>query len=142
MLLRDLMDGDIEAFTVDYDPNGSLVTTHESQGTDMGLYGGLLGWQAHDERLENYQQGIREAGIHIQVNYLSYGAEHPNTYRMTIANAETSHTMTAISTGGGMIEVQKNRRRRRLHRRRFSRTADLRARPASAGHQPAAQPYV
>lgn len=107
LLLRDLMDGDIETFTVDYDPNGSLVTTHESQGTDMGLYGGLLGWQAHDERLENYQQGIREAGIHIQVNYLSYGAEHPNTYRMTIANAETSHTMTAISTGGGMIEVQK-----------------------------------
>ena len=107
LLLRDLIDGDIETFTVDYDPNGSLVTTHESQGTDMGLYGGLLGWQAHDERMENYREGIREAAIDIQVNYLSYGAEHPNTYRMTIANAQTSHTMTAISTGGGMIEVQK-----------------------------------
>ncbi len=107
LLLRDLIGGDIDTFTVDYDPNGSLVTTHESQGTDMGLYGGLLGWQAHDERMENYREGIREAGIHIQVNYLSYGAQHPNTYRMTIANAQTSHTMTAISTGGGMIEVQK-----------------------------------
>ncbi len=106
LLLRDLIGGDIRQFTVDYDPNGSLVTTHESQGTDMGLYGGLLGWQAHDERMENYQDGIREAGIDIQVNYLDYGAEHPNTYRMTIANDQTSHTMTAISTGGGMIEVQ------------------------------------
>ena len=54
LLLRDLIDGDIVEFTVDYDPNGSLVTTHKSQGTDMGLYGGLLGWQSHDERMENY----------------------------------------------------------------------------------------
>ena len=107
LLLRDLMDGDIDNFIVDYDPNGSLVTTHESQGTDMGLYSGLLGWQADNERMENYQDGIRDAGIDIQVNYLSYGATHPNTYRMKISNAEISHTMTAISTGGGMIEVQK-----------------------------------
>ena len=68
LLLRDLIDGDIQSFTVDYDPNGSLVTTHESQGTDMGLYGGLLGWQAHDERMEAYQDGIREAGIDITSN--------------------------------------------------------------------------
>lgn len=107
LLIRDLMGGDIESFTVDYDPNGSLVTTHESQGTDMGLYGGLLGWEAHDDRMENYQEGIREAGINIQVNYLSYGAEHPNNYRMTISNSDMTHTMSAISTGGGMIEVQK-----------------------------------
>ena len=46
LLLHDLMDGDIGLVEIDYDPNGSLVTTHESQGTDMGLYGGLLGWQA------------------------------------------------------------------------------------------------
>ena len=29
---------------------GSLVT-HASRGTDMGLYGGLLGWQVGDERM-------------------------------------------------------------------------------------------
>ena len=46
LLLRDLMKCDISSISIDYDPNGSLVTTHESQGTDMGLYGGLLGWQA------------------------------------------------------------------------------------------------
>ena len=28
----DLMDSDIKSVTVDYDPNGSLVTTHLSQG--------------------------------------------------------------------------------------------------------------
>jgi L-serine dehydratase len=106
LLLRNLIDGDIEEVVINYDPNGSLVTTHESQGTDMGLYGGLLGWQAHDERMEKYREGIQEAGIDIKVNYISYGAAHPNTYQIMISNAQISHTMTAISTGGGMIEVQ------------------------------------
>ncbi len=107
LLLRDLIAADIETVVIDYDPNGSLVTTHESQGTDMGLYGGLLGWQADDARMESYKAGIQAAGIAIQVNYLSYGATHPNMYRITIANAQISHTLTAVSTGGGMIEVQK-----------------------------------
>jgi L-serine dehydratase len=106
LLLRDLMDADIEQVIIDYDPNGSLVTTHESQGTDMGLYGGLLGWQADDERMEQYREGIREAGIDIRVNYLSYGATHPNMYRIRVANGRISHRVTAVSTGGGMIEVQ------------------------------------
>lgn len=106
LLLRDLINADITDVIIDYDPNGSLVTTHESQGTDLGLYSGLLGWQADDPRMKDYQQGIADAGINIQVNYLSYGAEHPNTYRIRIANGHISHSMTAISTGGGMLEVQ------------------------------------
>ena len=49
----------IKAIVIDYDPNGSLVTTHESQGTDMGLYGGLLGWQVDDERMPNYRSALK-----------------------------------------------------------------------------------
>ncbi len=106
LLLRDLIDDDIEKVNIDYDPNGSLVTTHESQGTDMGLYGGLLGLQADDERIMDYRQGILARGIDIKVNYLDYGAQHPNTYRLTISNQQISHSMLAISSGGGMIEIQ------------------------------------
>ena len=106
LLLHDLMKGDITNVVIDYDPNGSLVTTHESQGTDMGLYGGLLGWQADDVRMMDYQQHIAEAGINIKVNYLSYGAEHPNNYRISISNSSINHTLSAISTGGGMMEIQ------------------------------------
>ena len=104
-LCRDLMGGNIERAVIDYDPNGSLVTTHRSQGTDMGLYGGFLGWDADDSRLPDYQRHVDAAGIDITVNYLSYGAKHPNTYRISLTNSKTSHAMTAISTGGGMMEV-------------------------------------
>ena len=104
-LARDLMDGRLERVLVEYDPNGSLVTTHASQGSDMGLFGGFLGWEAHDDRLPGFQQGIEDAGIEVEIRYVSYGAEHPNTYRLTLENGRETRTMTAISTGGGMIEV-------------------------------------
>ena len=50
-LCRDLVGGDLRKAIIEYDPNGSLVTTHKSQGTDMGLYGGFLGWEPDDPRL-------------------------------------------------------------------------------------------
>ncbi|HEX9793396.1 MAG TPA: L-serine ammonia-lyase, iron-sulfur-dependent, subunit alpha [Planctomycetota bacterium] len=105
-MARDLMDGELDRVVVEYDPNGSLYTTHTSQGSDMGLFGGLLGWEAHDERLPGFKAGVAEAGIDVEIRYVAYGATHPNTYRMTFHNARETRTMTAISTGGGMIEVQ------------------------------------
>ena len=105
-MARDLMGSEITHVTVDYDPNGSLVTTHKSQGSDLGLSGGLMGWETDDERLPNYKDEVVKAGIEIEVRYLDYGAEHPNTYSLALSSDNKKHTMTAISTGGGMIEVQ------------------------------------
>ncbi len=104
-ICRDLMDGQIEQVIITYDPNGSLATTHKSQGSDMGLFGGFLGWEAHDERLPHYQQGIAEAGIEIDICIEDIQAEHPNTYQIKLSNAKETRRLTALSTGGGMIEV-------------------------------------
>ena len=104
-LARDLMGGSIFDVTIEFDPDGSLATTHESQGSDMGLFGGLLGWDATDERLPASAQAIRDAGIRIRFRITPYGAAHPNTYKLTMHGGDGRHTMTAISTGGGMIEV-------------------------------------
>ncbi len=49
-MARDLMDGDFQQVLVEFDRAGSLPTTHDTQGSDMGLFGGLLGWDAADER--------------------------------------------------------------------------------------------
>ena len=104
-LARDLMEGDLQQVLVEFDADGSLATTHESQGSDMGLCGGLLGWDATDERLVTSVQAIREAGIAVEMRVADLGAAHPNTYQLTLRNAKEAHRMTAISTGGGMIEV-------------------------------------
>jgi L-serine dehydratase len=104
-LCRDLMEEDISEVLVEFDPNGSLATTHKGQGSDMGLFSGLLGWEAHDERLTGYLQGVEEAGIKITIDIHPIGATHPNTYQLTLKNQVESHTLTALSTGGGMIQV-------------------------------------
>ncbi len=104
-LCRDLMDGHLNHILIEFDPNGSLATTHKSQGSDMGLFGGFLGWEAYDERLPQSEKFIETAGINIEIEILDIGATHPNTYKITLNNQHESHRLTAISTGGGMIEV-------------------------------------
>ncbi len=104
-LARDLMDGDVTDVLVEFDREGSLPTTHESQGSDMGLFGGLLGWEADDERLPGSPQALADAGVDLRIETVDVGDPHPNTYRLTLRNARETHTLIAISTGGGMMEV-------------------------------------
>ena len=104
-LCRDLMDGNIKEVLIEFDPNGSLATTHKSQGSDMGLFGGLMGWEAYDERLPESEKHLETAGIKYTINILDIGADHPNTYKITLKNNKETRKLTAISTGGGMIDV-------------------------------------
>jgi L-serine dehydratase len=104
-LARDLMGGEITRLLIEFDTNGSLPNTHQGQGSDMGLFGGLLGWEAADDRLPLSHVHLRNAGIDVTFRYIDCHDPHPNTYRLTLANAREEQTMIAISTGGGMIEV-------------------------------------
>lgn len=104
-LARDLMGGEIDDVLVEFDRAGSLPTTHHSQGSDMGLFGGLLGWDAADERLPGSMETFAQAGARIRIATVDVGDPHPNTYRLTLRNDHVRHALRAISTGGGMIEV-------------------------------------
>ena len=104
-ICRDLMDENIKDILIEFDPDGSLATTHKSQGSDMGLFGGFLGWEAYDERLPESDKHIVTAGINVTINIIDIGADHPNTYKITLRNDKETRKLTAISTGGGMIEV-------------------------------------
>ncbi|UCG04720.1 MAG: L-serine ammonia-lyase, iron-sulfur-dependent, subunit alpha [Candidatus Heimdallarchaeota archaeon] len=104
-MARDLMGGNIQEVSIEFDTKGSLATTHESQGSDMGLYGGFLGWEAFDERLIDSAKAIREAGIKISMEIRDLNMKHPNTYKLTLKNDNETHEMITISIGGGMIEV-------------------------------------
>ncbi|MFK7910434.1 MAG: L-serine ammonia-lyase, iron-sulfur-dependent, subunit alpha [Akkermansiaceae bacterium] len=106
-IARDLVGEPVVKLIANYDPNGSLVTTHKDQGTDLGLYSGILGWEPHDERLPTYPKALEEHGIEVVVNYVSYDAPHPNFYRLEIiGKSGTSYHLDAVSTGGGMIELR------------------------------------
>ena len=64
-IARDLMDGKLSEVVVEFDPNGSLATTHKTQGSDMGLCAGLLGWSVTDERIVDSEEALKAAGIQI-----------------------------------------------------------------------------
>ncbi len=105
LLLHDLCGGVPDRVELDYDTMGSLATTHESQGTDMGLYGGLLGWAADDPRLPSAPETLRNTGTTIEVRKPELNDPHPNTYRIRLVTGASEHRVIALSTGGGMIEV-------------------------------------
>jgi L-serine dehydratase len=104
-LARDLVGGTPETLLVEFDRAGSLPTTHESQGSDMGLFGGLLGWDADDPRLPESASALQAAGTAVRIETVDVGDPHPNTYRLALGRGGRTHTLRAISTGGGMIEV-------------------------------------
>jgi L-serine dehydratase len=104
-LARDLCGGTPERVLVAFDTLGSLPTTHDTQGSDMGLFGGLLGWQADDPRLPDSAAALAAAGVQLSFHCSELRDPHPNTYRLTLRRAGQEHRLVAISTGGGMIEV-------------------------------------
>ncbi|MBK8099386.1 MAG: L-serine ammonia-lyase, iron-sulfur-dependent, subunit alpha [Planctomycetes bacterium] len=104
-LARDLCGGTPDRVRIEFDTEGSLATTHDTQGSDMGLFGGLLGWEADDARLPGSAAAVRAAGIELQIEIATLHDPHPNTYRLTLWKNGSEHRLIALSTGGGMIEV-------------------------------------
>ncbi len=102
---RAFMQDNISRVEVTGDISGSLPTTYHSQGSEMGLLGGVLGFSLTDERLISYEDEIAKAGIIATFAAGDFGDVHPNTYRLTLSNSNEQHEMIALSTGGGMIEI-------------------------------------
>jgi L-serine dehydratase len=64
-----------------------------------------MGWEAYDERLPESENHLESQGIFVHIEIKDIQASHPNTYKVILYNEIEKHTLTAISTGGGMIEV-------------------------------------
>jgi L-serine dehydratase len=105
LIARALMNGHIDEVLVECDAQGSLATTFDNQGSDIGLWGGLLGWDATNERLGDAAKALHAAGVTTEMCIGEFGDVHPNTYRLTLRGGGETHKLVALSTGGGMIEV-------------------------------------
>lgn len=89
----------------EFDPNGSLATTYETQGSAMGLAAGLMTWEITHPDLSKALQKARESGIEIDFKICPIAVSHPNTYKIFIEGVSGKQiSATAVSVGGGMIE--------------------------------------
>ena len=105
-LIRDLAEGEMERVLFEFHPGGSLATTYHTQGSDMGLAAGLIGIEITDHRMPESLDVARQLGLTLDFRITAYPADHPNTYKTTVylTNGE-QFTLTALSTGGGMIQI-------------------------------------
>jgi L-serine dehydratase len=89
----------------EFDPNGALATTFETQGSAMGLAAGLMDWQVTHPEMHLSIEKVKDAGINLEFKIAPIKASHPNTYQVTAEGDKGENlTCTAVSTGGGMIE--------------------------------------
>jgi L-serine dehydratase len=102
---RDLMLGSPDKVVVSYDAGDALATTHESQGSDMGMKGGLLGFEPDDVRLLDPDPHLAEAGIDLSFRVCDTGFDLSNLYLVHLQRGELKMEVVGISTGGGMIEI-------------------------------------
>jgi L-serine dehydratase len=91
---------------VEFDRHGSLATTYEGQGSAMGLISGLLGLSILDRNIIRYKELAIECGLNISFKVTDFENSHPNTYRISVEKEnQVIFRFTAISKGGGMIEI-------------------------------------
>lgn len=105
-IIRQFIEGDIQRVTFEFEPEGSLATTYKSQGSDIGLAGGLLGMETADPLLVNSLEIAKEQKLEIVFKISEYNAPHPNTYKVSAEGKEGKNCrLIFISTGGGMFEL-------------------------------------
>ena len=107
-LVRQSFNSKIKKAICDFDVNGSLAASHTGHGSDMGFACGLLGIDLASPAVDDFQAAVDAADLEIEYRILDYGAIHPGNYRMQVWDQNGfCRIWEAISTGGGMIEMQK-----------------------------------
>ncbi len=104
-IIRQVCLPDIGNVLVEFDRKGSLATTYEGQGSAMGLISGLLGLSIVDPSIVRYNELAKERGLDIKFMVTDFEAPHPNTYKIQVENEDQELRFLAVSTGGGMIEI-------------------------------------
>ena len=92
---------------ISFDPAGSFAACYNSQGSDYGFVGGLLGIDLASEQMRNALETAAEQGIDVSFQKVPLKTVvHPNQAEIHLVG-QNGRTVdyTAISTGGGMFEV-------------------------------------
>jgi len=92
---------------VEFDEHGNWATNYEEQGTVLGMDGGLLGIDITDARIIDGKAIAADRQLEIEYRVSRFPTDHPNTVRLTLTGEYGARlVLIAISTGGGMFEIQ------------------------------------
>lgn len=87
---------------------GSFWSTGKGHGTDKALVGGLLGFQADDERIPESISIAKSLGISLTFGKADLKEAHPNTAVLSLKGVSGRELeIIAASLGGGRIKICK-----------------------------------
>lgn len=102
-IARNIFDQTIEK--ADIHLYGSFAQTYKGHATDVALVGGLLGFEADDERISNSLNLAKKSNLNVAFHIEDALVKHPNTVKMILKNKNNSMSIIAASVGGGSIEI-------------------------------------
>lgn len=102
-IVRNIFDQTIEK--ADIHLYGSFAQTYKGHATDVALVGGLLGFEADDERISNSLNLAKKSNLNVVFHIEDALVKHPNTVKMILKNKNNSMNIIAASVGGGSIEI-------------------------------------
>lgn len=106
MMTRQLLSSDPVEIHIEFEKSGSFAASYNTQGTDRGLIGGLLGYKPENLKMLTALENASEKGILVTFSVSEFDAPHPNTARIrTIGKNGEQVSTVGISTGGGAIEM-------------------------------------
>ena len=105
-LAGQLLNGQLRKAGFLFESSGSFAATYRGQKSDFGFVGGLLGWDPGDERLSDAFNEAKRREMAIDFAIEIFPAQHPNTVKIKLENVFGEiRDLTAISVGGGMVEI-------------------------------------
>jgi len=103
-----LLDDELFHAIIEFDRNGAWASNFLEQGTTLGMNGGLMGIDMTDESILNHEAIAKQRGLNIEYVISDFQTDHPNTMRISLRGVNgKSLSLTAVSTGGGMIEIRR-----------------------------------
>ena len=104
-LVSQIRPENLKRFLVEFDKDGSLAPSYRESWVDVGLAAGIQGMLPDDRRLQEALALLKDQGIDMEIRIGSFPGDHPNTYRMTLEGESETVRATALSVGGGMVEL-------------------------------------
>lgn len=84
---------------------GSFAETYKGHGTALAIVAGILGFETNDERISDAIQIAENQGMIVEFLVSDKKMNYANTVNLELIDEEEKLNLTAVSIGGGSIQL-------------------------------------
>lgn len=84
---------------------GSFAETYKGHGTALAIVAGILGFETNDERIPEAIQIAEKQNMVVEFSVSDKKMNYANTVNLELIDGKETFNMTAVSIGGGSIQL-------------------------------------